>query len=49
MHQLTDAEDARKTVAFWAEQGVTSFKAYTNITRAELKAAIEEAHRPISG
>ena len=45
MHQLKDAEDARKTVAFWAEQGVTSFKAYMNITRAELKAAIEEAHR----
>lgn len=45
MHQLRDAEDARKTVAFWAEQGVTSFKAYMNITRAELKAAIDEAHR----
>lgn len=45
MHQLKDAEDARKTVAFWAEQGVTSFKAYMNITRAELKAAIDEAHR----
>jgi imidazolonepropionase-like amidohydrolase len=45
MHQLKDAEDARKTVAFWAEQGATSFKAYMNITRAELKAAIEEAHR----
>ena len=45
MHQLMDAEDARRTVAFWADQGVTSFKAYMNITRAELKAAIEEAHR----
>jgi imidazolonepropionase-like amidohydrolase len=45
MHQLKDAEDARKTVAFWAEQGATSFKAYMNITRAELKAAIDEAHR----
>ncbi len=45
MHQLRDADDARRTVAFWAEQGVTSFKAYMNITRAELKAAIEEAHR----
>lgn len=44
MHRLKDAQDARKTVAFWAEQGVTSFKAYMNITRAELKAAIEEAH-----
>ena len=45
MHQLKDAEDARNTVAFWAEQGATSFKAYQNITRAELKAAIAEAHR----
>jgi imidazolonepropionase-like amidohydrolase len=45
MHQLKDADDARKTVAFWADQGVTSFKAYMNITRAELKAAIDEVHR----
>jgi hypothetical protein len=45
MHPLKDAEDARRTVAFWAEQGATSFKAYMNITRAELKEAIEEAHR----
>ena len=45
MHQLKDAEDARKTVAFWAEQGATSFKAYMNITRGELQAAIDEAHR----
>ena len=38
--------DARRTVAFWAEQGATSFKAYMNITRAELgAAAIDEAHR----
>ncbi len=45
MHRLRDAADARQTVAFWAEQGATSFKAYMNITRAELKAAIGEAHR----
>jgi imidazolonepropionase-like amidohydrolase len=45
MHQLKDAADARATVAFWADQGVTSFKAYMNITRAELKAAIDEAHK----
>ncbi|MBV8852782.1 MAG: amidohydrolase family protein, partial [Sinobacteraceae bacterium] len=42
---LKDAQDARRTVAFWAEQGATSFKAYMNITRDELKAAIQEAHR----
>ncbi|PSJ41046.1 amidohydrolase [Sphingomonas deserti] len=45
MHQLRDADEARKMVAFWADQGVTSFKAYMNITRAQLKAAIDEAHR----
>jgi imidazolonepropionase-like amidohydrolase len=45
MHKLRDADDARSTVDFWAKQGVTSFKAYMYITRAELKAAIDEAHR----
>jgi imidazolonepropionase-like amidohydrolase len=45
MHQLAGAADARATVAFWASQGATSYKAYMNITRAELGAAVEEAHR----
>ncbi|HEX4507286.1 MAG TPA: amidohydrolase family protein [Alphaproteobacteria bacterium] len=45
MHQLRDATDARATVAYWADQGVTSFKAYMDITRDELKAAIDEAHK----
>jgi hypothetical protein len=45
MHPIRDPDDAKATVAFWAEQGVTSFKAYMNITRAELKAAVDEAHR----
>jgi len=44
-HQITSPEDARQTVAYWAAQGVNSFKAYMNITRAELGAAIKEAHR----
>jgi imidazolonepropionase-like amidohydrolase len=44
MHPLADAADARRQVAYWAEQGATSFKAYMNITRDELKASIEEAH-----
>ena len=44
-HPLASAEDARRTVAYWADQGVNSFKAYMNITRAELGAAIKEAHR----
>lgn len=45
MHQLVDANDARKTVEFWADAGATSFKAYMHITRAELGAAIEAAHK----
>jgi imidazolonepropionase-like amidohydrolase len=42
---ISSPEDARKTVAYWASLGVNSFKAYTDLTRAELKAAIDEAHR----
>lgn len=45
MHELTGPDDARQTVAYWADRGVTSFKAYKNITREELKAAVEEAHK----
>ncbi|PYT78783.1 MAG: hypothetical protein DMG40_19070 [Acidobacteria bacterium] len=44
MHQLKDTENARRTVAFWIEQGVTSFKAYMNITPDELSAAMQAAH-----
>src|SRR5262249_53985014 len=45
MHRLTGPEDARETVAYWANRGVTSFKAYAHITREELKAAVQEAHK----
>jgi imidazolonepropionase-like amidohydrolase len=45
MHELTGPEDARRMVNFWADEGATSFKAYMNITRAELSAAVEEAHK----
>jgi imidazolonepropionase-like amidohydrolase len=44
-HEITSPDDARREVAYWAGQGVNSFKAYMHITRAELKAAIDEAHR----
>lgn len=44
MHQLKDAEDARSTVEYWIAQGVTSFKAYMNITPEELAAAVKAAH-----
>jgi imidazolonepropionase-like amidohydrolase len=45
VHELTGPEDARRMVNFWADSGVTSFKAYMNITREELRAAAEEAHK----
>ncbi|MFM2287266.1 MAG: hypothetical protein RL684_409 [Pseudomonadota bacterium] len=44
MPQLRSEDDARQTVNFWADRGVTSFKAYMNITGPLLKAAIEAAH-----
>src|SRR5205807_6429935 len=42
---LNGPEEARQTVAYWADRGVTSFKAYTEITRDELRAAVKEAHK----
>src|SRR5216683_4349269 len=45
MHELTGPEDARRMVNFWADEGATSFKAYMNITRDELRAVVEEAHK----
>ena len=45
MHQLTDPADARRMVNYWADQGATSFKAYMNITRDQLRAVVDEAHK----
>jgi imidazolonepropionase-like amidohydrolase len=45
MYELKSPEDARKLVEYWAGVGVTSFKAFMHITRAELAAAVEEAHK----
>ncbi|HEX6324056.1 MAG TPA: amidohydrolase family protein, partial [Vicinamibacterales bacterium] len=45
MRSMEGPDDARRQVAYWADEGFTSFKAYMNITRAELAAAIDEAHR----
>ena len=41
---MTEA-DARRVVAYWAEEGATWLKASGSITRAVLGAAIDEAHR----
>ncbi|HEV7395062.1 MAG TPA: amidohydrolase family protein [Pyrinomonadaceae bacterium] len=45
MHELTGPPDARRMVNFWADQGATSFTVYENITRDELRAVVEEAHK----
>ncbi len=41
---LRGPDDVRRMVAYWADEGVTAFKAYMHISRAELAAAIQEVH-----
>ena len=45
MYEVGTPEDARRVVDYWAKEGVTWFKFYTSITRDEMKAAIDEAHK----
>jgi enamidase len=45
MRDMKDADEARKHVAYWADMGATSFKAYMQISRAQLGAAVDEAHK----
>jgi imidazolonepropionase-like amidohydrolase len=45
MQSVSSAEEARRVVGYWEEEGATWFKAYTAISRDALRAAIEEAHR----
>jgi imidazolonepropionase-like amidohydrolase len=45
MAKLDTPEQARRFVAYWAEEGATWLKAYTDIRREELRAAIDEAHK----
>jgi enamidase len=42
---LRDTADARRLVDYWADQGATSFKAYMNITRDQLRVAADAAHK----
>jgi uncharacterized protein YndB with AHSA1/START domain len=52
LYALSGPEDARRAVEYWAREGATSFKLYTDLKRAVAKAAIDEAHRwglPITG
>ena len=44
VNALEGPADARRMVAYWSDEGVSSFKAYMHISREELGAAIDEAH-----
>lgn len=43
--ELANGAAASRAVRYWAEQGVTSFKAYMHVTREVLRAAITAAHK----
>lgn len=45
MAQVNTPEAARRFVAYWAQEGATWIKAYTDIRAEDLKAAIDEAHK----
>lgn len=45
MAVVDSPEAARRFVAYWASEGATWIKAYTDIRRAELGATIKEAHK----
>lgn len=45
MHGTKNEADARRHVNYWADEGATSFKAYMQVSRVDLGAAIDEAHK----
>lgn len=45
LHQLTGPDDATRTVEYWVAEGARSFKVYNYLTRAELKAVVDAAHK----
>ena len=45
MRDLKGPDDVRRQVAYWADEGATSFKAYMQISREELRAAVDEVHK----
>ncbi len=44
-NHIDSPEAARRAVRYWAAEGFTWFKAYTFVTREDLGAIIDEAHR----
>jgi imidazolonepropionase-like amidohydrolase len=45
MHVLSGPDDATRTVNYWLDEGMDTFKAYQYIAPAELKAAADAAHK----
>jgi len=45
MSVATTPEEARRFVAYWAEEGATWIKFYASISREAMKAAIDEGHK----
>jgi imidazolonepropionase-like amidohydrolase len=45
MASVLTPDEARRLVAYWAEEGVSWLKFYTTIDRAAMRAAIDEAHK----
>lgn len=45
MAEVHSPEEARRFVAYWGSEGADWIKAYTTIKSADLKAAIDEAHK----
>jgi enamidase len=44
MPSVHGPDKVRELVNYWADEGVTSFKVYEHVSRADLRAAIEAAH-----
>ncbi|MBI4501184.1 MAG: amidohydrolase family protein [Gemmatimonadetes bacterium] len=45
MRHVSTPEEARRVVDYWADEGATFFKVYTDISRRELAAVIDQAHK----
>lgn len=45
MVAINSEEEARRVVTYWAQEGVSWLKFYTGVSRAAMKAAIEEGHK----
>lgn len=44
LKSLRDAENAKKMIDYWSYEGVTSYKAYMQISESELSTVIDQAH-----